>query len=687
MMDDTREKLETETKNLNAFKAILNKSNEQTKTMCAILSHFDERLAKLEETIAPVYKETGNLQLRQENIVKTLENLDYVIKFYTVSSEVEPIIRAGISQNSLQSFLFNVEKLKDALNYFEQNNPESPELMNVSALYEKGGNIVETEFRQLLSRHSKSIAPVIIYDLVNEDESSLEAEKNILEQIPEKTKSELKALGEWLCNNRKENFISAYSSLRAEVLVKSLQALKDHQKSSSGGNPNATSGIHSSPLSSRKNVLTPLRDTPPNRKTPKSIQQVLKKKLHDVIPSEMLGGKPSHPIAADLKEDISISEREIVFYLTCVTALYKLMQCELKLMEGIIAIRYQKIMFSRLVYPALENVVAEGEHLANRVKKFTARHDFMAALSLFPLLRHQATMRHSFDLLFDGCSVEVQSKFQGLVVTLQTTINRTLEEFIDYIKTDTETKVPKDGTVHELTSNTMIFVVNLMEHLDILSRVITITDMQSVDSSMDKNRWAYAQYISRVLSALGQTLQTKSEAYSDIYLRAIFLLNNYHYILQTLRKSHLLDIVSLYEREIEFIYESKIIENKRVYSQSWSRVLHFVLEMDKPLSQQRMVPEMNQIANMKLKDKDRQNIKDKFAEFEEIKKAQTAYAVPNAELRESLKRDNIDFIVPKYKLFYDKYINMNFTKNLDKYAKYTPDDVAAMIDTFFDSAA
>ncbi|RWS24492.1 exocyst complex component 7-like protein, partial [Leptotrombidium deliense] len=130
-MDETREKFDTEIKNLENFKQILSRSNEQTKVMCSILSHFDERLAKLEETIAPVYKETGNLQLRQENIVKTLDNLDFVIKFYAVSSEVEPIIRAGITHSSLATFLQSVDKLKNALKYFEDNNPESPELMNV----------------------------------------------------------------------------------------------------------------------------------------------------------------------------------------------------------------------------------------------------------------------------------------------------------------------------------------------------------------------------------------------------------------------------------------------------------------------------------------------------------------------------------------------------------------------------
>jgi exocyst complex protein 7 len=290
----------------------------------------------------------------------------------------------------------------------------------------------------------------------------------------------------------------------------------------------AQNPTHSSPaLGGRKNITTQLRETPPIRRTPKSIQQALKKKLQDVIP-----GDKSHQPTIEAKDDLSISEREIVSYLTCVTALYKLMQSELKLMNGIIPPEHQRPIFSRLVYRSLEIVVGDGEALANRVKKCVARQDFPSALCLFPILRHQASMRHNFDILFDGCTHEVQTKFQGLVVTLQTTISKSLEEFIDYIKSDIHTKVPKDGTVHELTSNVMIFVVQLLGYLDILSRVITVTDLQSLENSSDKNRLAFAQYITRVLSSLGLTLQNKSEFYSDQHLKAIFKLNNTHYILK-----------------------------------------------------------------------------------------------------------------------------------------------------------
>lgn len=93
----------------------------------------------------------------------------------------------------------------------------------------------------------------------------------------------------------------------------------------------------------------------------------------------------------------------------------------------------------------------------------------------------------------------------------------------------------------------------------------------------------------------------------------------------------------------------------------------------------------------KLKDKERALIKEKFAgfnkELEEITKVQRGYSIPDVELRESLKRDNKEYIIPKYNRFYNVYSEVNFTKNPEKYLKYKPDELGAVIDKFFDVAA
>lgn len=41
-------------------------------------------------------------------------------------------------------------------------------------------------------------------------------------------------------------------------------------------------------------------------------------------------------------------------------------------------------------------------------------------------------------------------------------------------------------------------------------------------------------------------------------------------------------------------------------------------------------------------------------EMEEISRIQRGYSIPDVELRESIKRDNKEYILPKYKAFYDR---------------------------------
>lgn len=167
-LEDDRRRLFNTTDSLNKLKVLLGFSSENCLKMVETLTQFDDRLSKLEETVQPVYKETGNLQRQQENINSTLNRLDYVIKFYTVAGEVEPNIINGPGSSSMYSeYIRDLNRLTEAVRYFELNNPESPELMNCSSLLEKGGQIIEKEFRQNMSRHSEEIKKVdIILDMI-----------------------------------------------------------------------------------------------------------------------------------------------------------------------------------------------------------------------------------------------------------------------------------------------------------------------------------------------------------------------------------------------------------------------------------------------------------------------------------------------------------------------------------------
>lgn len=56
--------------NLAVLQDSIQRSDLMTQNMLTILNSFENRLSKLEETINPIYQETGNLQRRHESILK-----------------------------------------------------------------------------------------------------------------------------------------------------------------------------------------------------------------------------------------------------------------------------------------------------------------------------------------------------------------------------------------------------------------------------------------------------------------------------------------------------------------------------------------------------------------------------------------------------------------------------------------
>ncbi|XP_023338791.1 exocyst complex component 7 [Eurytemora carolleeae] len=316
-------------------------------------------------------------------------------------------------------------------------------------------------------------------------------------------------------------------------------------------------------------------------------------------------------------------------------------------------------------------------------------------MMLFHVLRHMNALKPQFDKTLEGSDPGVRNKYNSLHYGLHTAGSMALDGFVEGIRTDgtTRERMPKDGTVFQLTANIMRYVENLIDYMD------TIADILGQDASYnqaiiklprrvipaDRPQALLGLYIKKVLVQLNLTLVNKSETYTDPFLKAVFRLNNNVHILRTIMGSGLLEVVSLSAPECRENYEEMITEQKRVYSQCWETILEFIWSADTD------IPTPILMAPGKLADKYCKIIKDKFSgfnhEIEEITATQKRYSIPDVELRESLKRDNKEYILPKYNSFYDKYVNVPFTKNTDKYIKYTPAQVSGLIDSFFDVAA
>ncbi|XP_014807803.1 PREDICTED: exocyst complex component 7 isoform X5 [Calidris pugnax] len=689
---EIEDKLKQEEETLSFIKESLEKSDQLTKNMVSILSSFESRLMKLENSIIPVHKQTENLQRLQENVEKTLSCLDHVISYYHVAKDTEKIIKEGPT-GRLEEYLNCMDKIQKAVEYFQDNNPDSPELNRVKSLFERGKESLESEFRSLMTRHTKPVPPILILDLISGDDEMESQEEMSLEHLPESVLHDIIRISGWLVENgRNQDFMTVYFQIRSVQLDRSIKGLKDHFRKNS-----SSSGVPYSPAIQNKR-----KDTPTKKpiKRPVLIPGTIRKaqNLLKQYSQHGLDGKKGASNLIPMEGRDDVFDIEIDAYIHCVSAFVKLAQSEYQLLTEIVPEHHQKKTFDSLIQESLDNLIMEGDNIVSAARKAIIRHDYSAVLTIFPILKHLKQMKPEFDQVLQGTAAGTKNKLPGLITSMETTGAKALEEFADNIKNDPdkEYNMPKDGTVHELTSNAILFLQQLLDFQEtagamLASQVLGDTyniplDPRETSSSASSyssefSRRLLSTYICKVLGNLQLNLLSKSKVYEDPALSAIFLHNNYNYILKSLEKSELIQLVAVTQKTAERSYRELIEQQIQTYQRSWLKVTEYILEKNLPVFQ----------PGVKLKDKERQMIKERFKGFndglEELCKIQKAWAIPDMEQRDKIRRAQKTIVKETYGAFLNRYGNVPFTKNPEKYIKYQVDQVGEMIEKLFDTSA
>ena len=87
----------------------------------------------------------------------------------------------------------------------------------------------------MLRKHSVALKPVELLDLIYIEDDSSSDEYTSFRQLSQGTREELSTISHWLEHNLRRDYTQIYAHERGEVVLRSLQNLKDHQKSSSWG--------------------------------------------------------------------------------------------------------------------------------------------------------------------------------------------------------------------------------------------------------------------------------------------------------------------------------------------------------------------------------------------------------------------------------------------------------------------
>ncbi|ALC44573.1 exo70, partial [Drosophila busckii] len=336
-------------------------------------------------------------------------------------------------------------------------------------------------------------------------------------------------------------------------------------------------------------------------------------------------------------EDLLDGDQELDKYLVMLLGLQRLLNWERAIMRDIIPPSKHNEVFARLAYNAIELVVKDAESITQRILRCISRKEWTSALGIFSALKRVILLQPDMERTYDTAQREQLTK---VLNKLQQTGAKALEHFLDVVKGESSTNivgqsnVPKDATVHELTSNTIWFIEHLYEHFDVIGAILAQDVLYStqLDTILmkkalpgeERNKALLAIYIKKALAELNLSIMNKCEQYNDQATKHLFRLNNIHYILKSLQRSTLIDLVTLAEPECEHSYLEMIRELKTSYQKTWSKMLAGIYSLD----------ELPKPVAGKVKDKDRSVLKERFSNF-------------NKDFEEAckiIKRNNVEHI-------------------------------------------
>uniref|UniRef100_A0A7N0U8X3 Exocyst subunit Exo70 family protein n=1 Tax=Kalanchoe fedtschenkoi TaxID=63787 RepID=A0A7N0U8X3_KALFE len=285
-------------------------------------------------------------------------------------------------------------------------------------------------------------------------------------------------------------------------------------------------------------------------------------------------------------------------------------------------------------------------------------------------------------LLCDDMREFICSEVEVILGSLGDAAKGTFAEFESAVKGEKSRKPTLGGEIHPLTRYVMNYVKLLVDYSDTLNRLFDDVSHGQKGSPVAYNDGSdsrigdgspLAHRLLLILSSLEANLEEKSKLYDDKALRYVFMMNNIHYIVQKVKDSELGKLVG--DQWIR-THRGRIRQCATCYLRaSWSKVLACIKEDGSSGAAS------SSAFKLALKEK----FKNFNLCFEEIYKIQSAWKVPDPQLREEMRISISEKVIPAYRSFMGRYRHqVESGRNAGKYVKYTADDLENYLLDFFE---
>ncbi|KAI4364171.1 hypothetical protein MLD38_020299 [Melastoma candidum] len=324
--------------------------------------------------------------------------------------------------------------------------------------------------------------------------------------------------------------------------------------------------------------------------------------------------------------------------------------------EGVESLR--DVIFAEITYESVSLLLSFGESVE---KSKRSPEKLFVLLDMYEIMRE---LNPEINTIFGSkACVEMREAANSLTKRLSQTAQETFGDFEEAVDKDATKTAVMDGTVHPLSSYIINYVKFLFDYQSTLMQLFQEFDSNDPEAQL-------AALTTRIMTALQSNLDGKSRQYKDPALTQLFLMNNIHYIVRSVRRSEAKDVlgddwVQIHRR----IVQQHANQYKRI---SWGKSGGPGGGGDSSNSglSRAAVKERFKTFNMS---------------FEELHQRQSQGTVPDSELRESLKLAVTEVVLPAYRSFFMRFGPMiENGKNPQKYIRYSFEDLEHMLKEFFE---
>ncbi|KAL1215111.1 Exocyst complex component EXO70E2 [Cardamine amara subsp. amara] len=255
--------------------------------------------------------------------------------------------------------------------------------------------------------------------------------------------------------------------------------------------------------------------------------------------------------------------------------------------------------------------------------------------------------------------------FHELSKKLADRTTATFLKFKDAIASAESSRPFPGGGIHHLTRYVMNYLKLLPEYTDTLNSLlqnINVEDSIPEKTGQDIRPSTFsptAKHLRSIVSVLESNLERKAQLYADESLKFIFMMNNFHYMVQKVKGSELKHLFGdEWMRKHIARYQHNVTDYER---STWSSTLA-------------LLRDNNSVSTL------RERCRLFCLAFDDVYKSQTRWSVPDPELRDDLHISTSVKVVQSYRGF----LGRNAARIGEKHIRYKCEDIENMLLDLFE---